>query len=165
MASATAVATKSSDTLVQAARLAAPQLRNLKDQYERSALLLGAGWHGPTDIQTLIGLEGHFLWPEDFFSVRTITFTFDADKVGFQGEYKLVVGLSVVEEGTFYSVPNNPAIGFAAITLAPESGDPPRTSIISGMFTDNAWKIYMMLLNKAGADGPEQPPFSAVRIG
>jgi hypothetical protein len=140
-------------------------LRSLKDQYESSALFLGFGWHGPTDIQTLAGLEGQFLWPEDFFSVRVITFTFDPDKIGFQGNYKLVAGLSVVEQGSFHSVPNNPAVGFAAITLMPLGGEPPRTSIVSGMFTDNAWKIYVALLNRLGPDGPLQPPFSAVRIG
>ncbi|HEU0204880.1 MAG TPA: hypothetical protein VFR86_31090 [Burkholderiaceae bacterium] len=156
---------KAAETLLQAARIPTPAFDSLKAQYERSAQLLGAGWHGPTDIQTLTGLEGQFLWPEDFFSVRTITFTFDADKVGFQGTYKLAAGLSVVEQGVFYSVPNNPAIGFAAVSLAPQGGQQPRSFIVSGMFTDNNWKIYVGLFNRLGAEGPEQPPFSAVRIG
>ena len=165
MTSATSLAPRTADPLVHAARIQAPMLRTLKDQYERSAQLLGAGWHGPTDIQTLVGLEGQFLWPEDFFSVRVITFTFDADKIGFEGNYKLVAGLSVVEQGIFHSVPNNPAIGFAAITLMPQGGEPPRTSIVSGMLTDNAWRIYVLLLNKLGSDGPIQPPSSAIRTG
>ena len=44
------------------------------------------------------------------------------------------------------------------------SGQPPRSFVVSGMFTDNEWKIYVALLNKLGANGPVQPPFSAVRI-
>ena len=104
---------------------------NLKAQFDQSAQVMGAGWHGPTDIQTLSGLEGQFLWAEDFFSVRTIAFTFDLDKIGFQGTYKLTNGLSIVEEGVFHSVPNNPAIGFAAITLVPNSGQPPRSFVVT----------------------------------
>lgn len=161
----TAAISKSTDTLLKAARVPEPMFGNLRNQYERSAQLLGAGWHGPTDIQTLTGLEGRFLWPEDFFSVQVVTFTFDADKAGFQGRYQLASGLSIVEQGVFHSVPNNPAIGFAAVTLVPQSGEPPRTSIVSGMFTDATWKIYTALLNKLGPDGPVQPPFSAVRVG
>jgi len=165
MAAHSATAAKSAESLIQAARIPAPMFDTLKEQYEQSIQLLGAGWHGPTDIQTLTGLEGQFLWPEDFFSVRTLTLTFDADKVGFQGTYQLAAAMSVVEEGVFHCVPNNPAIGFAAITLVPGSGEPPRSWIVSGMFTDNGWKVYVALLNKLGPDGPEQPPFSAVRIG
>lgn len=165
MTPVTSSAPKSADILVHAARIRAPMLRTLKDKYEQSAQLSGAGWHGPADIQTLAGLEGQFLWPEDFFSVRTITFTFDSDKIGFQGNYKLVAGLSLVAQGAFHSVPNNPAIGFAAVTLMPLGGEPPRTSVVSGMFTDNAWKIYVALLNRLGPAGPMQPPYSAVRIG
>jgi len=161
----TAPTAKGTETLLKAARIPEPMFGTLKTQYERSAQLLGAGWHGPTDIQTLSGLEGQFLWPEDFFSIRVITFTFDPDKIGFQGNYKLVTGLAVVEQGVFHSVPNNPAIGFAVVSLLPMSGEPPRTSIVSGIFTDNSWKIYTALLNKLGPDGPMQPPFSAVRVG
>lgn len=161
----TPLITKSTDSLLKAARVPEAMFANLRDQYERSAQLLGAGWHGPTDIQTLTGLAGQFLWPEDFFSVQVITFTFDADKVGFQGTYKLQAGLSLVEQGVFHSVPNNPAIGFAAVTLVPQGGEPPRTSMVSGMFTDATWKIYTALLNKLGPEGPMQPPFSAVRVG
>ena len=161
---ATASSTKAADNLLRAAQVPVPMFDSLKAHFDQSAQVLGAGWHGPTDIQTLSGLEGQFLWAEDFFSVRTIGFTFDLDKIGFQGTYKLTNGLSIVEEGVFHSVPNNPAIGFAAVTLAPDSGQPPRSFLVSGMFTDNEWKIYVALLNKLGANGPVQPPFSAVRI-
>ena len=161
---ATTSPTKATESLLRAAQVPAPMFDNLKAQFDQSAQVMGAGWHGPTDIQTLSGLEGQFLWAEDFFSVRTIAFTFDLDKIGFQGTYKLTNGLSIVEEGVFHSVPNNPAIGFAAITLVPNSGQPPRSFVVGGMFTDNEWKIYVALLNKLGANGPVQPPFSAVRI-
>jgi hypothetical protein len=152
------------ENLLRAAQVPAPMFDGLKAQFDQSAQVLGAGWHGPTDIQTLSGLEGQFLWPEDFFNIRTIAFTFDPDKIGFQGSYQLAAGLSIVEQGVFHSVPNNPAIGFAAVTLVPQGGSSPRSFVVSGMFTDNEWKIYVALLNKLGPNGPLQPPFSAVRI-
>ncbi|MGH3805584.1 MAG: hypothetical protein ACRDRU_02855 [Pseudonocardiaceae bacterium] len=123
-----------------------------------------AGWHGFDDIETLVGLEGRFLWPEDPLSFRTITFTFDSDKVGSQGRYRIVSGVFTVEDGVFFSVPNNPAIGFAAVSLVPQGGPARRTFIFAGIFTDNEWKIIIALLNRLGPDGPVQPPFSAVRI-
>lgn len=164
MASAASLETKALDDLLRTAKLPAPAQGLLKDQFSQSALLLGAGWHGPTDIKTLVGLEGQFLWPEDIFNVGTIRFTFDLDKIGYEGRYQLTRGWSVAEEGQFHCVPNNPAIGFAAIGLLPDGGQP-RAFVVSGMATDNEWKIYVALLNKLGDNGPVQPPFSAVRIG
>jgi hypothetical protein len=165
MATLSSLTAKDAENLLHAAQIPSGRFAKLRDQYEQSLQLLGAGWHGPTDIKTLEGLEGQFLWPEDFFSVQVISFVFDPDKIGFQGKYKLMNGLAVVEQGVFYSVPNNPAIGFAAITLAPAGNAAARTSIVSGIFTDNAWRIYTALLNKLEADGPAQVPFSAVRVG
>jgi hypothetical protein len=153
------------ENALRASELQPQMLDSLKDQYEKAAQVVGAaGWHGPFDIQTLVGLEGQFLWPEDLFNFRVITFTFDTDKVGFQGKYKLAVGVFTVEEGVFHSVPNNPASGFAFVTLVPQGGSASRTFLLAGMFTDNDWKIIVALLNKLGPSGPIQPPFSAVRI-
>lgn len=158
------LASKAADNVLKAAKLSSNAAEALKVQFQRSAQTLGAGWHGPNDIQTMSGLEGRFLWAEDLFAIRTIAFTFDPDKIGFQGSYTLSMGLVVVEEGTFFSVPNNPAIGFAAVTLAPESGATPRTFSVAGMFTDNEWRIYVALFNKLGQSGPVQPMFSMTRI-
>ena len=163
MASTPSLESKALDDLLRAAKLPAPAQGLLKDQFSQSALLRAAGWHGPTDIKTLVGLEGQFLWPEDVFNVGTIRFTFDLDKIGFDGSYQLTRGWSVAEQGRFHSVPNNPAIGFAAITLLPDTGEP-RSFVVNGMATDNEWKIYVALLNKLADSGPVQPPFSAVRI-
>jgi hypothetical protein len=69
-----------------------------------------------------------------------------------------------VEEGVFFSLPNNPAIGFAVLTLTPQGGPAPRTFFFAGIFTDNELKIIIALLNKLGPSGPIQPPLSAVRI-
>jgi hypothetical protein len=165
MSTTTVSTSKAAESLLRAGQVPSPMLDTLKSQYERSAQVFGAaGWHGPNDIQTLVGLEGQFLWPEEFFSIRTITFTFDPDKIGFQGSYQLASGLSIAEQGVFHCVPNNPAIGFAAIALVPESGAAPRSFVVSGIFTDIEWKIFVGLLNKLGPNGPVQPPFSAVRI-
>lgn len=154
------------DKALDASQLQPQALENLKSQYEKAAQVVGAaGWHGPLDIETLEGLEGQFLWAEDPFIFRTITFTFDADKVGFQGRYKLVTGVFAVEEGVFHSVPNNPAIGFAFLTLVPQGGPAARTFLVAGIFTGDDGRIITGLFNKLGPNGPIQPPFSAVRIG
>lgn len=153
------------ENMLRASQLQPPTLDSLKAQYEEATQTLGvAGWHGFNDIETLVGLEGQFLWPEDPLSFRTITFTFDSDKVGFQGRYRIVSGVFTVEEGVFFSVPNNPATGFAAVSLVPQGGPTRRTFIFAGIFTDNEWKIITALLNELGPNGPIQPPFSAVRI-
>lgn len=153
------------ENMVRASQLQQSTLDSLKGQFEKATQALGApGFHGPLDIETLVGLEGQFLWSEDPFIVRSITFTFDTDKVGFQGRYKIVSGIVAVEEGTFFCVPNNPAIGFAALALTPQGGPPPRTFFFAGVFIENAGKIIIALLNKLGLTGPIQPPFSAVRI-
>jgi hypothetical protein len=153
------------ETALRASQLGDKMVEDLKAQYERAAQVVGAaGWHGPLDIETLEGLEGQFLWPEDPFNFRVITFTFDTDKVGFQGKYRLAAGIFTVEEGVFHCAPNNPAIGFAFISLVPQGSATSRTFLFSGMFTDSQWKIIVALLNKLGPNGPIQPPFSAVRI-
>lgn len=124
-----------------------------------------AGWHGSDDIETLVGLAGQYLWAEDPFRVAHINFEFDHGHIGSQGSYVINSGINSLEEGSFYSVPNNPAIGWASITLIPENlPTAPRSFIVAGMETDSKWKIIVLLLNKLGEKGPIQPPFSAIRI-
>lgn len=155
------------DKVLRQCNLEPTTISELNKQYEQAtqqAPLGNAGWHGADDIQTLVGLEGTFLWTENIFAPSQIQFTFDAGHVGETGTYKITSLQSLpIEHGTFFSVPNNPAIGWAFINLIPQAGSP-RPFIVSGMFTDQAWKISILLLNKIGATGPVQPPFSAVRI-
>jgi hypothetical protein len=163
MTQASTLTAKAAENVMRAAKLSSNAAQGLKVQFERSAQSVAAGWHGANDIQTLSGLEGRFLWTEDLFALRTIAFTFDPDTIGFQGRYALSTGLVVVEEGTFHSVPNNPAIGFAAVSLSPQSGAASRTFRVTGMFTDNEWRIYAAILNKLGDSGPA-PVISMTRI-
>ncbi|HET7865086.1 MAG TPA: hypothetical protein VFL86_11845 [Burkholderiaceae bacterium] len=123
-----------------------------------------AGWHGVSDIQTLEGLGGDHLWPENLFQVARIGFRFDPDRVGSRGTYEITSWFGTFEQGVFYCVPNNPAIGWAAIALAPGNSASPRSFVVAGMFTDSNWKIEILLLNKLNDQGLVQPPFSAVRI-
>lgn len=123
-----------------------------------------AGWHGVDDIQTLDGLGGSYLWTENPLQPGRITFQFDPGHIGSQGTYNIISGLFTVEQGIFYCVPNNPAIGWASITLAPNSSPIPRSFIVAGMFTDSHWKIEILLLNKLNETGPVQPPFSVIRM-
>ena len=140
----------------------------LKALHEESVAALAsspAGWHGPDDIETLVGLGGTYLWSEDPFGVTQIEFTFDPAHIGSQGAYSITSGLTIKEAGTFHSMPNNPAIGWASITLIP--GNSPaalRSFVVAGMETDSNWKIIILLLNKLREHGPIQPPFSAIRM-
>jgi hypothetical protein len=132
----------------------------------RKAVALGspAGWHGPDDIQTMIGLQGSFLWSENPLEPVQAAFTFTAGHEGFQGAYQMTRLGAVTESGSFFSVPNNPAIGWAGITLVPTGGSAPRTSVVSGMFTNHEWRIEVMLLNKLEPQGLKQPAFPVVRM-
>ena len=123
-----------------------------------------AGWHGVDDIQTLEGLGGNYLWPENMFQIARIGFRFDPDRVGSKGTYEIISWFGTLEQGVIYCVPNNPAIGWAAITLVPNGQSTPRTFVVAGMFTDSNWRIEILLLNKLNDQGLVQPPFSAVRI-
>ena len=51
---------KAADNLLRAAQVPAPMFDSLKAHFDQSAQVMGAGWHGPTDIQTLSGLEASF---------------------------------------------------------------------------------------------------------
>jgi hypothetical protein len=142
-------------------------IKRIGDEFEsRKALALAgaAGWHGSDDIQSMVGLEGRFLWSENPLEAAQATFTFAPGHEGYQGAYQLSRLGSTVESGVFYSVPNNPAMGWAAITLVPTGSSTPRTSVVAGMFTDNEWRIEVMLLNKLQPHGLVQPAFPVVRM-
>lgn len=142
----------------------AESLHQLHQETRASLAPSAAGWHGFDDIKTLEGLGGSYLWTENPLQPARITFQFDPGHVGSQGTYNIMSGLFIIEQGTFYSVPNNPAIGWASISLAPNTMATPRPFIVAGMFTDSNWKIEILLLNKVGASGPIQPPFSVLRM-
>jgi len=123
-----------------------------------------AGWHGLDDIETLKGLGGSYLWSENPVNVTRINFRFDPQHIGYDGNYEIISGLSTLEQGSFHSIPNNPAIGWAGITLSPGNGSTPRTFIVMGMVTDSDWKIEILMLEKLGTNGPMLPLLSAVRL-
>jgi hypothetical protein len=151
------------DTTLAALQAAGLHAEHLKREHElRRATYKDnpAGWHGINDIETLIGLGGHFQWYEAGV-LRQMTLTFDPAKQGIQGHYALV-SASGKESGTFWSTPNNPAIGWAYLLLEP-SGGASRPLIFSGMLTDANWKVLVALLNEVGPSGPIEPAFPIVR--
>jgi hypothetical protein len=153
------------DRALSASQLDADAVRKSQEAYHRYAALQAgqpAGWHGPTDIVTLTGLGGDFVWWEDWILPAKMSFTFDPGYEGHKGSYVLSRMPSAVEEGAFYCVPNNPAVGWAFVSLVPNGGTA-RAFTVAGMLTDNAWQISVLLLNKVGAHGPINPPFSALR--
>jgi len=124
--------------------------------------LVTAGWHNFDDIETLTGLAGTFTWPESPLMFAQITFMFNPGTEGFQGVYQIRVGAQVLEQGDLFTVPNNPAIGFAAITLQPTGAPMSRTFIVQGMFTDASARIFILLLNAVSSS--TQPVFVSFRI-
>ena len=149
--------------LMHAAGLRTETADSLRRLFETTTPLITPGFHGPLDIKTLVGLPGSYLWLEDPLNARVITFTFDSDKVGFQGRYTLTSGLLAVEAGTFHCVPNNPAIGFAFLTLVSDNGNPTRSWPINGMVTDPLGRITMLLLAEL-TGGQLVTAFNAVRL-
>lgn len=132
------------------------------DQHVAQLATSPAGWHGPDDIPTLTGLEGTFQWFEDPTNPAVITFRFAPGHVGNQGTYQLIGG-RMSESGDFGCAPNNPAIGWAFIVLAPKNR-PPRAVDVTGMLTNAQWVISVALLSPVGDTGPNYPPFSAIRL-
>ena len=101
----TDVTTHAVESVKLAADLQPDTAEALRALFESAAPLVTPGFHGPLDIDTLVGLTGSYLWFEDPTNVRVIRFAFDSDKVGFQGRYTLSSGLFPVEQGTFNCVP------------------------------------------------------------
>jgi hypothetical protein len=159
----TDVTTRAAENVTLAAQLQPDTANALRALFESVKPLVTPGFHGPLDIDTLVGLPGSHLWFEDPTSVRVIRFTFDSDKVGFQGRYTLNSGPFPVEQGTFHCVPNNPAIGFAFIVLSPDGGAA-RAFPISGMVTDLFERITVLLLGDFAAGGQLVTRFSATRL-
>jgi hypothetical protein len=143
----TDVTTSPTHDLMRAAQLPPETAEALRALFDTTTPLVTPGFHGPLDIPTLVGLPGSYLWFEDPFAVRVIQFTFDSDKIGFQGHYTLTSGLAVVEQGTFHCVPNNAAVGFAFLALSPAGGTT-RAWPISGMVTDPLGRITVLLLGE-----------------
>lgn len=122
-----------------------------------------AGWHDGRSIQTLTGLAGTFQWYENPLRYARIGFTFYPGQQGSQGAYAIRGLFSTTEQGMFACTTQHPLIGLAAIGLYPSNGQPGRVLLISGLYSDAAWKIQMMLLNRLGNEGPVPPGFSAFR--
>lgn len=159
-------ATLTVEHVLRETRISADTIKHSHEAFRRHVELKAepsAGWHGAGDIVTLKGLGGDYFWAENPSQPARMKFTFDPAYVGSQGTYKIESLPWLTEEGVFYCVPNNPAVGWAFISLVPKSGSP-RSFTVAGMFTDAAWKISILMLNKLDAHGPVQPPFSALRM-
>jgi len=158
----TDVTTHAVESVKLAADLQPDTAEALRALFESASPLVTPGFHGPLDIDTLVGLTGSYLWFEDPTNVRVIRFAFDSDKIGFQGRYTLSSGLFPVEQGTFNCVPNNPAIGFAFIALSPDGGTS-RAFPINGMVTDLFQRISVLLLGEF-TGGQLVTRFAATRL-
>lgn len=125
-------------------------------------------WHGPNDIATLSGLDGIYLWCEVLPQMRHILFAFAPEQTGSEGHYRITEGTQIVESGSFCCVPNNPATGWAAITLHPARpvAEDPRSFVIEGMLTSAhaTAETDVLVLARIGISGPVLPLFNATRV-
>ena len=99
---------RATDNALRAAQLPAETIEGLRAAANSPHLLPDAGFHSATDIDSLDGLAGSYLWSEELLAVRVITFTFAPGQVGSAGDYQIKSGPLVVEEGSFQCVPCGP---------------------------------------------------------
>ena len=134
--------------------LLAPSLSQAGPAVQIAETVQHAGWHSFDNITTLAGLAGTFYWPENPLLPSQITFTFTPGLEGYQGNFINRRGL-MVEQGALFCVPNNPAIGWAALTLQPMGAPTSRSFIVQGMFTDANHRISYLLLANITPGGPQ----------
>lgn len=154
---------RATDNALRAARLPAETIEGLRAAANSPHLLPAPGFHSATDVDSLDGLAGSYLWSEEPLAVRVITFTFTPGQVGSAGEYRIRSGPAVVEEGSFQCVPSGPSSTVALLFLQPVAG-PQRILIIAGAFVDATGKIVIMILADFTVAGLIIPRFSAVRL-
>ena len=147
-------------------------LKALKKRESEANTTEVVGWKSADEIRSLRGIEGTFLWTEAPFDVRIIAFTFLTGKGGYQGQYEIFTNAYTppgsaplaLEKGTFYCCPNNPAIGWAAITLVPLQGMNLRAFMVDGMMMGDGESVEIIRLKKLGSHGPLTHTFSATHL-
>ena len=155
--------TRATDTILDVTGLSTEAIDQLRQAADSPRLLPGGGFHTATQIDSLAGLAGDYLWSESPLAVRTITFTFDTGAVGTAGTYSIRSGLLAVEEGSFQSFPSGSGTSVALLFLQP-SGGPQRIIIIAGAFIEAGGTITIMVLADFNVAGQIIPRFSAVRL-
>jgi hypothetical protein len=155
---------RATDNALRAAQLPAETIEGLRAAANSPHLLPDAGFHSATDIDSLDGLVGSYLWSEESLAVRVITFTFAPGQIGSAGDYQIKSGPAVFEEGSFQCVPSGPTSTVALLFLQPVAG-PQRIFIIAGAFVDGTGEIVIMILADFNIAGLIVPRFSAVRLG
>jgi hypothetical protein len=155
--------TRATDELLSAAGLSTEAVDQLRQTAGSPRLLPGGGFHTATQIDSLVGLAGDYLWSEDRFAVRTIAFAFGPGTVGSAGTYSIKAGPLAVEEGTFQCFPAGSGTNVALLFLQPTGGSQ-RILIIAGAFIEADATVTIMLLADFNVAGLIIPRFSAVRL-
>jgi hypothetical protein len=111
-----------------------------------------AGWHAEDDIQNLEGITGTYTWFDETMVPASIQFTERQIHGAVDGTYRIFQACwefswdqgwhqeeCEIETGSFHSVGNNPAIGWAFISLYPDDEDKDyQHFIVKGMLTDDS---------------------------
>ena len=155
--------TQTTQHILDLAPLSTAAVEDLRHAATAAPLLPGGGFHDATDIDSLDGLPGDYLWSEDHLAIRTITFAFDPTTVGRAGSYTIKTGTLVFEQGSFQCFPSGAGTNVALLFLQP-TGGPQRIFVIAGAFIDPANTITIMLLVDFNIAGQIIPRFSAVRL-
>jgi hypothetical protein len=155
------------DSFVRAAALSTEQIKSLRASFDvTNRTAISPGFHGPFDIDSLDGLPGTHLWPEDPLRVRTITFTLNAMPTGTQRQGRFVIhnGPLVDVEGDLFTVANGVDDGLSVIVLQGDDGSQ-GIFIITGMATDAAGRISVLMLGDFNIVGAlPNTRFVAVRL-
>ena len=155
--------TRATDELLNATDLSTEAVDQLRRTADSPRLLPGGGFHTATQIDSLVGLAGGYLWSENLLAVRTITFAFDPGTVGSAGTYSIKAGPLAVEEGSFRCFPAGAGTSVALLFLRP-TGGPERIFIIAGAFIEADATVTIMRLADFNVAGQIIPRFSAVRL-
>jgi hypothetical protein len=144
------------DTLVRAAAFPPDRVASLRASFDATGrAAISSGFHGPFDIDSLDGLPGTYLWPEDPLRIRTITFNLDPTPAGTQRQGRFVIhnGPLVDVEGDLFTFANGTDDGLSVILLQGNDGFQ-GIFIVTGVVSGPAGKISVLMLgdfNIAGA--------------
>ena len=138
----TSVTDETMEAIVRDTGLTTAELAEVQAELDAAV----SGFQGPSQITSLAGLAGTYLWPENG-TPQTIKFTFNIGSVE-EGTYLLSNLLTGTSEKGDFTGPVTAPPSLARITLEPNAGIPRAFAILS-MFTDPATgNIQNMQLRK-----------------
>jgi hypothetical protein len=124
-----------------------------------------------TPVPSMAGLPGFYLRvpslgarPGEVVTMWVAGAT-NPDRTSVSGSYsRTVAPRHVVETGSFHAIPNNPAIGWAAISFVRSDGEFADAYVVEGILRDLAGRISTLQLRRFEPDNQLGPPFLMQRV-